>query len=43
METYSYHRLIMGKVLIYNLFSLNGDILIFFTEMFIRLGKDFYL
>ena len=36
MATYSYHRLIMGKEEIDNFFCLIGDILIFFTEMFIE-------
>ena len=36
METYSFHRLIMGKVEIWIFFCLNGDIWIFFTEMFIE-------
>ena len=36
MATYSSHRLIMGKVEICNFFCLNGDIWIFFTEMFIE-------
>ena len=36
MATYSSHRLIMGKVEICNFFCFNGDIWIFFTEMFIE-------
>ena len=36
MATYSFHRLIMGKVEICIFFCLNGDIWIFFTEMFIE-------
>ena len=36
METYSSHRLIMEKEEIYNFFCLIGDILNFFTEMFIE-------
>ena len=36
MATYSSHRLIMGKEKIDNFFSLIGDILNFFTEMFIE-------
>ena len=34
--TYSSHRLIMGKEEIDNFFCLIGDILIFFTEIFIE-------
>ena len=36
MATYSSHRLIMGKVEICSFYCLNGDIWIFFTEMFIE-------
>ena len=36
MATYSSHRLIMGKEEIDNCFCLIGDILTFFTEMFIE-------
>ena len=36
MATYSFHRLIMGKLEINNFFYLNGDIWILFTEMFIE-------
>ena len=36
MATYSSHRLIMGKEEIDIFFCLMGDILIFFTEMFIE-------
>ena len=36
MATYSSHRLIMGKKEIDNFFCLIGEILIFFTEMFIE-------
>ena len=35
MATYSSHRLIMGKVEICIFFCHNGDICIFFTEMFL--------
>ena len=35
IATYSSHRLIMGKEEIDIFFCLNGDIWIFFTEMFI--------
>ena len=35
VATYSSHRLIMGKEEIDNFFCLNGDIWIFFTEMFL--------
>ena len=36
MATYGSHRLIMGKEEIDNFFYLIGDILNFFTEMFIE-------
>ena len=38
-----YHRLIMGKEEIDNFFCLIGDILIFFTEMFIELSSTFQM
>ena len=43
MATYSSHRLIMGKVEIESFFCLNGDIWIFFTEMFIDLSSTFHM
>ena len=41
MATYSFHRLIMEKVEICIFFCLNGDIWIFFTEMFIEKSSTF--
>ena len=43
MATYSSHRLIMGKEEIDNFFCLNGDILIFFTEMLIEYSSTFHM
>ena len=42
MATYSSHRLIMGKEEIDHFFCLIGDILIFFTEMFIEQSSTFH-
>ena len=41
MATYSFHRLIMGKVEIDHFFCLIGDIWIFFTQMFIEYSFTF--
>ena len=43
MATYSSHRLIMGKEEIDKFFCLIGDILIFFTEMFIEYFSTFHM
>ena len=43
MATYSSHRLIMIKEEIDNFFCLIGDILIFFTEMFIEYSSTFHM
>ena len=43
METYSSHRLIMGKEEIDNFFCLIGDILNFFTEMLIEWSSTFHM
>ena len=42
MAIYSYHRLILGKEEIDNFFCLNGDIWIFFIEMFIEKSSAFH-
>ena len=42
MATYSFHRLIMGKVEIYNFFLSRWGYLDFFTEMFIEKSSTFH-